>query len=80
MFVNYEVLKVLVTPLRDVVNYEAHNSTDSDTYQKLNSAQRKLNSSIEEIQIMVGKHYSIIIIIIIVMSTKLIHFSKTLII
>ena len=54
MFVNYKVLKVLVTPLQHVVKYEAHISSDSDMYQKLDNAQRRLNNSIEEIENMVS--------------------------
>ena len=47
---DYQVLNELVTPLRDVVNYEAHTGNDSDTYHKLALAGGQLNSSLEEIQ------------------------------
>ena len=47
--IDYQILKELAVPLRDVMNYEAHNSDDS-RYQKLAWAQSQLNSSLEEIQ------------------------------
>ena len=47
--IDYQILNELAVPLRDVMNYEAHNSDDS-RYQKLIWAQAQLNSSLEEIQ------------------------------
>ena len=74
---DYQVLKELTVPLRDVVNYEAHSSKDSDTYQKLIFVQRQLNTSLMELGNIVSKilHDSYITI-----STKSFVFSKALII
>ena len=74
---DYQVLKELTVPLRDVVNYEAHSSKDSDTYQKLIFVQRQLNTSLRELGNIVSKilHDSYITI-----STKSFVFSKALII
>ena len=74
---DYQVLKELTVPLRDVVNYEAHSSKDSDTYRKLIFVQRQLNTSLMELGNIVSKilHDSYITI-----STKSFVFSKALII
>ena len=72
---DYQVLKELTVPLRDVVDYEAHSSSkDSDTYQKLIFVQRQLNTSLRELGNIVSKilHDSYITI-----STKSFIFSKT---
>ena len=54
MFVDYQLLKDVTVPLRDVVDYEAHISNDSDPmYQKLVYAQTQLNTSLENLQNMV---------------------------
>ena len=54
MFVDYQLLKDVTVPLRDVVDYEAHISNDSHPmYQKLVYAQTQLNTSLEELQNMV---------------------------
>ena len=44
-------------PLRDVVNYEAHISNDSDVYNKLTWVQAQINTSLEEILNVVSKKY-----------------------
>ena len=53
MSIDYKVIEELTVPLRDVMNYEAHISNDSDIYQKLMWAESQINSSLEEIQDMV---------------------------
>ena len=53
MSIDYQVIEELTVPLRDVMNYEAHNSNDSDMYQKLMWAESQINSSLDEIQDMV---------------------------
>ena len=53
MSIDYKVIEELTVPLRDVMNYEAHISNDSDMYQKLMWAESQINSSLEEIQDMV---------------------------
>ena len=53
MSIDYQVIEELTVPLRDVMNYEARNSNDSDMYQKLMWAESQINSSLEEIQDMV---------------------------
>ena len=45
----------LTVPLRDIMNYEAHSSNDSDTYQKLIFVQRQLNTSLRELGNIVSK-------------------------
>ena len=52
---DYQVLKELTVSLRDVVNYKAHSSNDSDTYQKLIFVQRQLNTSLRKLGNMVSK-------------------------
>ena len=53
MSIDYQVIEDLIVPLRDVMNYEAGISTDSDIYQKLMWAESQINSSLAEIQDMV---------------------------
>ena len=44
--------------MRDVVDYEANNNNDSDvTYQRLLYVQEQLNTSLEQLENMVSKHY-----------------------
>ena len=50
MSIDYQVIEELTVPLRDVMNYEAGISTDSDIYQKLTWAESQINSSLAEIQ------------------------------
>ena len=54
---DYQELKELTIPLRDVVNYEAHiqnDSSDSDTYKMLMGAEGQLNTSLRELGNMVA--------------------------
>ena len=53
MSIDYKVIEELTVPLRDVMNYEAYISNDSDIYQKLIWAESQIISSLEEIQDMV---------------------------
>ena len=66
LVMDYEVLKDLTVPLRDVVNYEARikNDSDPDTYQKLIYAEGQLSISLRELGNMVSKimHENFIII------------------
>ena len=53
---DYQELKELTIPLRDVVNYEAHiqnDSSDPGTYQLLMYAEGQLNTSLRELGNMV---------------------------
>ena len=79
LVMDYQVLKDLTVPLRDVVNYEARikNDSDPDTYQKLIYAEGQLNISLRKLGNMVSKimHDNFITI-----STASFILSKTLII
>ena len=55
LFIDYQVLKGLTAPLRDVVNYEAQINNASDIYQKLTWVQEQINSSLRELHDMVSK-------------------------
>ena len=57
LFMDYQVLKDLTVPLRDVVNYEVRikNDSDPDTYQKATYAERQLNISLRALGKMVHK-------------------------
>ena len=57
LVMDYQVLKDLTVPLRDVVNYEAHikSDLDPDTYQKLIDAEGQLNISLRKLGNMVSK-------------------------
>ena len=55
--IDYQILNELTVPLRDVLNYEAHNINDSDPYEKLSWAQTQLNTSLEEIQDIVSTNF-----------------------
>ena len=58
LFVDYQALKEVTVPLRDVMDYEANNNNDSDvTYQRLLYVQEQLNTSLEQLENMVSKHY-----------------------
>ena len=57
LFVDYQALKEVAVPLRDVMDYEANNNNDSDfTYQRLLYVQEQLNTSLEQLENMVSKH------------------------
>ena len=79
LVMDYQVLKDLTVPLRDVVNYEARikSDLDPDTYQKLIYAEGQLNISLRKLGNMVSKimHDNFITI-----STTSFILSKTLII
>ena len=53
MSIDYQVIDELTVPLKDVLNYEAGISNNSDIYQRLMWAESQINSSLEEIQDMV---------------------------
>ena len=57
LFMDYQVLKDMTVPLRDVVNFEARivNDSDPDTYQKATYAERQLNISLRALGKMVHK-------------------------
>ena len=55
--IDYQILNELTVPLRDVLNYEAHNINDSDPYENLSWAQTQLNTSLEEIQDIVSTNF-----------------------
>ena len=64
MSIDYQVIEELTVPLRNVINYEAHNKNDSDMYQKLVWAQKQINTSLEEIQNVVCTYLTTIKLII----------------
>ena len=53
MSIDYQVIDELTVPLKDVLNYEAGISNNSDIHQRLMWAESQINSSLEEIQDMV---------------------------
>ena len=53
--IDYQVLQELVTPLRDVENYEGNISSDSDIYRRLGLAWGQLNTSLDDILDIVSK-------------------------
>ena len=53
MSIDYQVIEELTVPLKDVLNYEAGISNDSNIYQRLMWAESQINSSLEEMQDMV---------------------------
>ena len=58
MSIEYQVIEELTIPLRDILIYEAHVNSSSETYQELVGIQSQINSSLAEIQSMVHRPHS----------------------